>query len=110
MRLIYAQIRRLAIPDSALDENNLPDIHAIADWVYNEWKFGKNVLVRCQVGWNRSGLVTALALMKDGHKAKDAIDLIRVRRSPHALCNEDFVSYLRGLPLSILSQGATTGR
>jgi hypothetical protein len=24
-------------------------------------------------------------LMKDGHEAKDAIDLIRARRSPHAL-------------------------
>jgi hypothetical protein len=38
-----------------------------------------------------------LALMKDGHKAKDAIDLIRARRSPHALCNEDFVRYLEDL-------------
>ena len=37
------------------------------------------------------------ALMKDGHKAKDAIDLIRARRSPHALCNEDFVRYLEDL-------------
>jgi protein-tyrosine phosphatase len=63
----------------------------------SEWKSGKKVLVRCQAGWNRSGLVTALALMKDGHKAKDAIDLIRARRSPHALCNEDFVRYLEDL-------------
>jgi hypothetical protein len=35
--------------------------------------------------------------MKDGRKAKDAIDLIRARRSPHALCNEDFVRYLEDL-------------
>ena len=69
----------------------------MADWVYNEWKSGKKFLVRCQAGWNRSGLVTALALMKDGQKAKDAIDLIRARRSPHALCNEDFVGYLEDL-------------
>lgn len=89
--------RRFGFPDSALDESNLPDIHAMADWVYEEWKSGKKVLVRCQAGWNRSGLVTALALMKDGHKAKDAIDLIRARRSPHALCNEDFVRYLEDL-------------
>ena len=40
----------------------------------------------------------ALALMNDGHKAKDAIDLIRARRSPHALCNADFVRYLERLP------------
>ena len=86
--------RRFGFPDSALDEDNLPDIHAMADWVYDEWKAGKKVLVRCQAGWNRSGLVTALVLMKDGHKATDAIDLIRARRSPYALCNEDFVAYL----------------
>jgi protein-tyrosine phosphatase len=89
--------RRFGFPDSALDEANLPEIHAMADWVYDEWKSGKKVLVRCQAGWNRSGLVTALALMKDGHKAKGAIDLIRARRSPHALCNADFVRYLEDL-------------
>jgi protein-tyrosine phosphatase len=89
--------RRFGFPDSALDEENLPEIHAMADWVYDEWKSGKKVLVRCQAGWNRSGLVTALALMKDGHKVKDAIDLIRARRSPHALCNQDFVRYLEDL-------------
>jgi len=54
-------------------------------------------LVRCQMGWNRSGIITALALIKDGYKPKDAIDLIRARRSPHALCNADFVRYLEDL-------------
>jgi protein-tyrosine phosphatase len=49
------------------------------------------------MGWNRSGIITALALIKDGYKPKDAIDLIRARRSPHALCNEDFVRYLEDL-------------
>jgi protein-tyrosine phosphatase len=78
----------------ALDEDNLPEIHAIADWVYDEWKSGKKVLVRCQMGWNRSGIISALALIKAGYTAKDAIDLIRARRSPHALCSEDFVRYL----------------
>jgi len=91
--------RRFGFPDSALDRNSLTDIHAMADWVHEEWKSGKKVLVRCQMGWNRSGLVTALALMKDGHQAKDAIDLIRARRSPHALCNADFVRYLENLSI-----------
>ena len=92
--------RRFGFPDAELDERNLGEIHAIADWVYEEWKSGKKVLVRCQAGWNRSGLVTALALMKDGHKANDAIELIRARRSPHALCNENFVRYLENLSAS----------
>ena len=89
--------RRFGFPDSALDENNLPDIHAMADWVYGEWKSGKKVLVRCQAGWNRSGLVTALVLLKDGYKPEEAVDLIRVRRSPHALSNTYFVRYLENL-------------
>jgi hypothetical protein len=89
--------RRFGFPDSALDENILPDIYAIADWVYEEWKSGKKVLVRCQAGWNRSGLVTALALIKNGYTPQDAIDLIRARRSPYALCNVDFVKSLKDL-------------
>ena len=84
-------------PDSVLSEKDIPEIHSLVDWIYDEWKSGKKVLVRCQAGWNRSGICVALTLMKDGYKAKDAIDLIRARRSPHALCNEDFVRYLEDL-------------
>lgn len=86
--------RRFGFPDSALDEKNLPPIHAIADWAFDEWKSGKKVLVRCQAGWNRSGLVMALVLNKEGYEPREAIALIRERRSTHALCNLDFVNYL----------------
>jgi len=56
---------------------------------------GKKVLVRCQAGYNRSGLVVALTLrMAYGMSADEAIDLIRTKRSPHALCNLDFVEYI----------------
>lgn len=89
--------RRYGFPDSVLSEKDIPEIHSIADWVYEEWKSGKKVLVRCQAGWNRSGLVTALALLKDGYKPIEAISLIRERRSPSALCNADFVNYLESL-------------
>ena len=58
---------------------------------------GEKVLVRCQAGWNRSGLATTLALMNYGYTAKGVIDLIRDRRSPHELCNKDFVRYLGAL-------------
>lgn len=87
--------RRFGFPDSALNRKNLPEIHSIADWVYSEWKAGKKVLVRCQAGLNRSGLVIALVLIKDNYAPKDAIDLIRTRRSPYALFNSDFVKYLQ---------------
>jgi protein-tyrosine phosphatase len=52
------------------------------------------VLVRGQAGINRSGLVTALVLMLDGYGARDALGLIRERRSPFALCNDAFVDWL----------------
>jgi hypothetical protein len=86
---------RYGFPDSALSEKDIPEIQSVADWVYSEWKSGKKVLVRCQMGWNRSGTVTSLALMKDGYSAQEAIDLIRERRSPYALCNQDFVKFLQ---------------
>jgi len=89
--------RRYGFPDSVLSEKDIPEIHSIADWAYMEWKAGKKVLIRCQAGLNRSGICMALVLMKDGYGPKHAIDLIRARRSPHALCNADFVRYLEGL-------------
>lgn len=89
--------RRYGFPDSALTEKDIPEIHAIADWAHMEWKAGKKVLIRCQAGWNRSGLVMALVLIKDGFGPKEAIDLIRAQRNPNALCNTDFVRYLEGM-------------
>ena len=86
--------RRFGFPDSALHEENLPEIHAIAEWVYDEWKSGKKVLVRCQAGWNRSGLVMALVLIRHGCNPREAISLIREKRSPYALSNREFADYL----------------
>ncbi len=54
----------------------------------------KRVLIRCQAGWNRSGLITSLVLMRAGYSAQEAIDLIRERRSHHALCNQTFEQFL----------------
>ena len=68
-----------------------------ADLAHREWKLGKKVLIHCQGGLNRSGIVTALVLLKEGCGPKVAISLLRARRSPHALCNADFVRYLENL-------------
>lgn len=70
------------------------DIFDLVKMAHADWKKGKDVLIRCQAGWNRSGLVTALVLIRDGMNAEDAIDLIREKRSPYALCNDDFVRFL----------------
>jgi len=51
-------------------------------------------LVACQAGLNRSGLVSALALIKMGRTARDAIALLREKRSPFVLCNPSFERWL----------------
>ncbi len=50
--------------------------------------------MHCQAGINRSGLVTALALVEEGMKAVDAIALLRAKRSPAVLCNRAFEQWL----------------
>lgn len=87
-------------PDSELEDSNIEEIHSISEWIFSEWKSGKNVLIRCQAGLNRSSLCTVFVLMKLGYSAKDAISLIRARRSPHVLFNKSFVSYLESLDIS----------
>jgi hypothetical protein len=82
------------------DGRDLPDPDGLAravDWAYAHWQAGHRTLIRCQAGLNRSGLVTALVLYKAGIPTADAIDLIRSKRSPYALCNTRFVDYLRSL-------------
>ena len=74
-----------------LDEHDLA--HAVRA-AYRDWSRGKRVLIRCQAGWNRSGLITGLVLLLDGKTPDDAIELLRERRSPNALCNRDFVRWL----------------
>jgi protein-tyrosine phosphatase len=70
------------------------DVHGVdldrliqaAVWAWQRWRGGDRVLIRCQAGLNRSGLVTALVLMLEGYDAIDAVRLIRTQRSPWALC------------------------
>lgn len=65
-----------------------------ARWAYQRWSSGQQVLIRCQAGLNRSGLLTALVLMLSGMDATEAIRRIRARRSEVALFNDDFVDWL----------------
>jgi hypothetical protein len=88
---------RYAVYDSDIDHMDLDKIGKIVNMAHDAWKNGERVLIRCQAGWNRSGLVMALVLMKEGMSAEGAIDLIRQRRSPYALCNKNFVEFLQNL-------------
>ena len=89
--------RRLGFPDAQIIEEYLEPIHEMAAWAHSRWKSGKKVLIRCQAGLNRSGLLTALVLLQEGHSPKQAIELIREKRSEWALCNSDYVTYIESL-------------
>lgn len=85
---------RYCVYDAGIELLDKQELFATARFAYDEWKRGKKVLVRCQAGLNRSGLVMALVLMQDGYTAEEAIDLIRSKRNPYALFNKAFVKFL----------------
>lgn len=80
------------------DAGEIPDVEQL-DFLANQVNIYRDrsdgdVLVHCQAGLNRSGLVAALSLVKRGMAAGDAINLLRESRSPMVLCNEHFESWL----------------
>lgn len=85
---------RYGIYDASINEMDLSRLRQAVNWGYKQWKKGDRVLVRCQAGLNRSGLVTALILMKDGMTAKEAIQTIRTNRADSALFNRHYVQWL----------------
>jgi protein-tyrosine phosphatase len=96
------------IPDGQLDGTQLAGVIRLAQAACDALEQGSRVLVRCYSGYNRSGLVVAHALVRQGRSADEAIRLIRARRSPWALHNELFVDYLRaGLPTARLLEELT---
>lgn len=87
------------IPDGPLDGTQLAGVIRLAEAACEALDGGRTVLVRCYHGYNRSGLVVAHALIRQGRTAEAAIRLVRSRRSSWALHNDLFVDYLRaGLP------------
>ena len=85
---------RYGVYDSVIKDLNVEKLLTIVELAYADWKKGQRVLIRCQAGLNRSGLVTALVLMKDGLSAQEAINLIRKQRDPDALFNNHYVNWL----------------
>lgn len=85
---------RYGVWDSVMSDFDPEELFDIVRIAHSDWKKGKKVLIRCQAGWNRSGLITALVLMREGMSARDAIDLIRRKRSSYALCNRQFEKFL----------------
>jgi protein-tyrosine phosphatase len=78
------------------DSNTVADtrlIEYLADTVNHCRKRGRT-LVHCQAGLNRSAFITALALIREGMKADEAVALLRQKRSPAVLCNQAFEKFL----------------
>lgn len=81
-------------------DGDMSDIDAEADLAsmvvqaHNDWKGGKRVLIRCQAGLNRSGLVMTLVLIREGYSPEAAIELIRKQRGDMAMCNPIFERWL----------------
>lgn len=85
---------RIILADGVLKSADLGMVRRLADVAEQAIRDERRTLVRCQAGLNRSGLVVAFTLMRLGYSAADAIDLIREKRSPNALCNAHFVRYV----------------
>jgi len=92
----YVKEVRFGFSDGNLtDINPNEDLYELARSAHRDWKNGKRVLIRCAAGWNRSGIVMALVLIRDGYSVEDTINLIREKRCPEALCNTTFTNWLR---------------
>jgi len=85
---------RYGIPDASIGDIDLCRLKEAVEFGYKRWKTGDRVLVRCQAGLNRSGLVTALILMRTGLEAQSAIEVIRENRGDLALFNNNYVQWL----------------
>jgi protein-tyrosine phosphatase len=85
---------RYGVPDASISDIDLNRLRQAVEFGYDRWKAGDRVLVRCQAGLNRSGLVLALILIKDGLTPQEAINRIRENRGSDALFNADFHDWL----------------
>lgn len=85
---------RYGVWDSNMKDFKVEELFEIVRFAHTEWKAGKKVLIRCQAGWNRSGLIMALVLMREGWSAEKAISTIRSNRSKYALKNSVFANWL----------------
>lgn len=70
-------------------------IWGVAQDISDRLDRGESVLVRCQMGINRSGLIVAATLLLRGWTIEEALAEIRARRDPMALSNPHFADWLR---------------
>jgi len=92
MSVEYLQNGMQSMAVAAKDNENcaLLDDHADVEAFLSKARASGKVLVHCVQGLNRSGLVVAAALVRDGVSVIDAVRTLRARRGNDALSNSNF--------------------
>jgi hypothetical protein len=93
----FPRIIKCPINDAVLNGKEAQLATLAARQVVRSLQQGERVLVTCMQGRNRSGLVTALALLMLGASPNNAIKLVRAARGSTALSNQSFVQWLKTL-------------
>lgn len=83
------------------DSEHEPDreeVEGIAHWILDRQRLGGTVLVHCQAGLNRSGLIAAVTLVLDPsngiENGQQAVAALRESRSDAVLCNPAFRAWV----------------
>jgi len=79
--------------DGGIDLVDLDRVHWLARFAADHIHGGGIVLSHCQMGWNRSGLLTGLIMYELGFK-DNIVAHIQKARGRGALCNQAFAIYL----------------
>ena len=92
---VRARVLRCPLTDGGLplSRQGVSRAFSAAVQVAKAYAEGQKILTTCQMGWNRSGIVNALALMELGIDVSTTIEIIR-RARPKALSNPHFVRLL----------------
>lgn len=88
---IYQEFR---IHDSQFEEANRGLLDKMAHKLVQCFSAGPT-LVHCEMGVNRSNLLVAMALIRQGMTWDRAVEGLRKLRHPDVLCNEYFIEVLR---------------
>lgn len=77
-------------------DQGFEQVEELASGVAQRLRDGQTVLVHCQAGLNRSGLLAARTLIELGKTPAESVALLRESRSPIVLCNEAFENWIAG--------------
>ncbi len=94
-----SEVHHVPLTDNGepLSEEQVPKALQAGLFVAAWMKRKKRVVVTCWMGWNRSGLIGAIALMTLGYEVEAAIKKVRAARGENALSNPHFIHLLRNL-------------